>query len=309
MQRSTSVPTTGSGTEAAPKRRASGRRSFHDLGLRVRIFAIVAVLFLGIAVVTGTAMRGSSNVDARQQDWNRAVAAQQQVERGRYQLLWLANWQNITAWKSRTDGGATAAAVDGDNLKNYDDGVKGFEAEIFGLDPDDLNPEGKAAVAHIQSQWQEFLGYNDQIFTLWRDGKLDRGDKVSGGPKWDIFFEIATTLDKLRAAVDEQVVASKANIEDTRAATQRMTIIVALLALLLGALLAWRVSGRLVSDLLRVRAGLLDVAAGDLSTRVPVSSRDEAGQMAGALNTAVENMATVVSGIRRTADTLASSAV
>jgi methyl-accepting chemotaxis protein len=297
MQRSTS-----------DSRPGGGRRSFHDLGLRVRIFTVVAVLFLGIAVVTGTAMRGSSTVDARQHDWSRAVATQQQVERGRYQLLWLANWQNITAWKARTDGGAAAAAVDGDNVKNYSDGVKGFEDEILGLDPADLNAKGKAALAHIQSQWQQFLGYNEQIFALWRAGKLNQGDQVSGGAKWDIFFEIATSLDKLREAVDEEAVASKAAIDDTRATTQRTTILVALLALLLGAFLAWRVSQKLIGGLLRVRTGLLEVAAGDLTTRVPVRHRDEAGQMAAALNTAVENMAAVVSGIRHTSETLAASA-
>jgi len=284
------------------------RRSFHDLSLRARIFAIVAILVLGTLVVGATALRGSSTIDDRQQEWDQAVSTQQQVERGRYQLLWLANWQNITAWKSRVDGGAAAAAADGDNLANYDDGVAGFEKEILGLDPATLNAQGRTALSDIDSAWQEFLGYNDQVFELWRKGQLDRGDAVSAGPKWDIFFTISTALDDLREAVGDKVTASKAAIEDTRASTTRTTIIVALLTMAIGLALAWLVSSRVMAGLDAVRRGLLAVAGGDLTTRVPVRSRDESGQMAEALNEAVENMADVVSGISATAHSLNSSA-
>jgi len=288
--------------------RPSGRRTFDDLSLRVRIFTIVGVLALGTIVVGATALRGGATIDDRQRDWSTAVATQQQVERGRYQLLWLANWQNITAWKTRTDGGAVAAAPDGDNLPNYQDGVDGFETEILGLDPDDLDAAGRASLADIDTQWQEYLGYNDQIFELWRAGRLDQGDQVSAGPKWDIFFSISTALDELRAAVEAKVEASKAAIEDTRTSTERLTIAVILLTLLIGLFLAWFVSKRVVSGLDAVRRGLLAVARGDLTTRVPVRSRDESGQMAEALNVAVEGMAGVVSGITTTARSLTGSA-
>ena len=286
----------------------SARRTFNDLTLRVRIFAIVGVLVLGTVLVGATALRGGATIDDRQQEWSEAVATQQQVERGRYQLLWLANWQNITAWKSRVDGGASAAATDGDNLANYNDGVAGFEKEILGLDPATLNAEGKKSLAEIDAEWKEFLGYNDQIFQLWREDQLDRGDAVSGGPKWDIFFAISTALDALREAVGAKVTASKAAIADTRTSTERTTIIVAALSVLVGLALAWLVSAKVMAGLDAVRRGLLAVARGDLTTRVPVRSRDESGQMAEALNEAVANMSEVVSGISTTARSLNASA-
>jgi methyl-accepting chemotaxis protein len=284
------------------------RRSFNDLSLRVRIFAIVAVLALGTLVVGATALRGGATVDDRQQEWSEAVSTQQQVERGRYQLLWLANWQNITAWKTRVDGGAPAAATDGDNLANYNDGVAGFEKEILGLDPDMLNAAGKKNLADIDAAWHEFLGYNDEIFELWRAEKLDEGDAVSAGPKWDIFFTISTSLDELREAVGDKVTASRSAIERSRTSTERTTIIVAVLTVLVGLGLAWLVSARVMAGLDAVRRGLRAVARGDLTTRVPVHSRDESGQMAEALNEAVENMSEVVSGISTTARSLNASA-
>ncbi|WP_240942529.1 methyl-accepting chemotaxis protein [Planosporangium thailandense] len=285
-----------------------GLHFFDNLGIRTRIFAIVAVLALGIAVVAVAATVGSNTVNKRQAEWSRAIAVEQSVDQGRYNLLWLANWQNITAWKARTEGGAAAAAEGGDNLKNYQDGVQGFEKNIFGLNPSQLTPQGRTSLSRIRQQWDSYLDYNNQIFALWRSGKLDEGDAVSAGPKWNIFFDISTSLDKLRASVQGQVAASRTAIESTRTSTSRTTMLVAALAILIGGGLAWLVSGRLIAGLLRVRHGLAQLAGGNLAVAVPVSSRDESGQMAEALNTAVRNMAGMVSGITATAQTLSTAA-
>jgi methyl-accepting chemotaxis protein len=282
--------------------------AFDNLSIRTRIFAIVVVLALGTAVVAATAAIGSSTVNKRQAEWNQAVVVAQAVEQGRYDLLWLTNWQNITGWKSRTQGGATAAAATGDNVKNYQDGVKRFEKEIFGLDPAQLTPGGRESLDRIRQQWEHFLGYNDQVFALRQAGNLDKGDQVSDGASWTVFLTIYSALDDLNSSVQGQAAASRSAIDHTRTSTERTTIAVAALAILVGALLAWLVSGRLLSGLLRVRQGLAQLADGNLAVAVPVRSRDESGQMAEALNTAVQNMAGVVSGITATARTLSASA-
>jgi methyl-accepting chemotaxis protein len=288
---------------------AEGRRWrwLDDRSLQTRVFAIVAVLALGTGVVTATAVAGARTVEHKQREWARAIAVQAQVERGRYELLWLANWQNITAWKARTEGGAAAAAADGDNVQNYQGGVDGFSREVLELDDSHLNAKGKASLAEIKAAWSEFTGYNDQIFRLWRAGNLDAGDEVSGGPKWEIFYDIATQLDVLRASVQQQVEASTAAIEDARSRTNRTTTLVAVIAILVGGLLGRVVAGRMVTSLRRVGDGLRRVADGDLRVRVAVDSRDEAGDMARALNTAVASMGGVVGGITSTAGALADS--
>ena len=69
-----------------------------------------------------------------------AVAVQQEVEAARYNLLWAANWQNITAWRARVDGGAVAAAPDGDNVALlHATAPTGFE-KLFSIDRSLLDP-------------------------------------------------------------------------------------------------------------------------------------------------------------------------
>jgi methyl-accepting chemotaxis protein len=290
---------------AAPR---SAWRLIDDRSLRTRMFAVVLLLALGTAAVAVVALSGSRAVEDKQRSWAGATAVQAQVEQGRYQLLWLANWQNITAWNARTAGGAAAAAVDGDNLKNYQDGVDGFASTVLALDESQLTPAGRESLASIRADWSAFTGYNDEIFALWRDGKLDQGDAVSNGEKWEIFYAISTELDELRAAVQERVDATVADIQDTQSRTTTTTVVVTLLALVLGSALSWVVSGRMVASLRQVREGLRRMAAGDLTVHVPVTSRDEAGDMAQALNEAVEGMAGVVSGIADSSHSLADAA-
>ncbi|MGC9668314.1 methyl-accepting chemotaxis protein [Planosporangium sp. 12N6] len=282
--------------------------AFDNLSIRTRIFAIVAILALGIGFVAAAAAIGNRTVDRRQAQWDRAVAVEQRVEQGRYHLLWLTNWQNTMAWKARTEGGAAATASGGDNLANYQDGVKRFEQDILGLDAAQLTPKGRQNLDRIRQHWDHFLGYNDQVRALRQAGDLDRADVLSDGSSWTVFLSVYSALDDLRDSVQAQEAASKAAIVATRTSTNRVTMTVAAVAVTVGVLLAWFVSGRLISGLLRVRQGLMRLADGDLSVTVPVRSRDEAGQMADALNTAVGNMAGVVAGITATAQTLSASA-
>ena len=71
-----------------------------------------------------------------------AVGVQQQVEAARYDLLWAANWQNITAWRARVDGGAVAAAEDGDNVEGLPGRREGFE-KLFSIDRSLLDAKGR----------------------------------------------------------------------------------------------------------------------------------------------------------------------
>ena len=108
-----------------------------------------------------------------------AVAVQQQVEEARYNLLWAANWQNITAWRARVDGGAAAAAADGDNVAAYRDGADGLREAVLDR-PQPARRQGRAtSLDTIQKNWKVMSDYNDQIFQLWAAGPPRRGRRAS----------------------------------------------------------------------------------------------------------------------------------
>ena len=125
-----------------PRPPASRRHWYRDRGVRTPgLRSDRRPRFSGSSSSTVTgAVNGdrASDLHARA---DAAVVVQQQVEAARYNLLWAANWQNITAWKARVEGGATAAAADGDNVAMYTDGAEGFE-ELFADRPDPARRRG-----------------------------------------------------------------------------------------------------------------------------------------------------------------------
>jgi hypothetical protein len=169
-----------------PESKAVASHWYRDLSVRTRIFGLTAVLLLGLIASTVTGMVNGHRASDLHAESQAAVGVQQQVETARYELLWAANWQNITAWRARVDGGAVAAAENGDNVPNYRDGAKGFE-QLFAIDRSLLDAKARTSLDTIQQNWKVMSDYNDQIFQLWGQGRLDEGDAVSTGDKWDVF--------------------------------------------------------------------------------------------------------------------------
>jgi methyl-accepting chemotaxis protein len=285
---------------------APARHWYRDRGVRTRVFGLTAVLLLGLLVSTLTGVLNGNRTDALNERVDRAVAVQQQLQQARYDLLWAANWQNITAWKARVEGGAVAADPNGDNVAAYRDGAEGFE-QLFTIDRSLLDDEGRTSLDTIEEQWATMSDYNDQIFALWQQGRLDEGDAVSTGDKWDVFYVLDQAMTSLVDSVDRTVTGARA---DARAAGERTTGIAAvttLVTVLAGLGLAVLVSRGLSRGVREVRDGLVRLADGDLTVRLPVRGHDETGQMAAALNDAAAQMTQTVSGIVASADAVAAS--
>jgi methyl-accepting chemotaxis protein len=282
------------------------RHWYRDRGIATRIFAVSAALLMGTVAATATGVVGTQRVGDLHAKATQAVAAQRTVETARYDLLWAANWQNITAWNARTLGGPVAAAADGDNLANYRDGAEGFE-KLFAIDRSQLDADAEASLAVIQENWATMSDYNDQIFSLWAQGRLDEGDALSTGEKWDVFYVLDQAMTELVQAVDERVAQTEADVVEAKRETLLVSLLVSVLAFLLGGGLAFVVSRGIVRRVREVRAGLERVAGRDLTVRMPVRGSDEIGQMATALNTAADAMATTIAQIVDSADAVAAS--
>jgi len=115
-------------------------------------------------------------------------------------------------------------------------------------------------------------------------------------------------LDKLlaseAASAQQTVSAAKGTYDSAR------DLIVALLAIgmLAAVALGLFVAHLVIRPVTAVRNGLLAMAAGDLTAHVDVTSTDEVGQMATALNEATASLRTTISGAAESAQALAASA-
>src|SRR3954454_6383400 len=224
-------------TSPAPTAEITTPHWYRDLSIRARIFGLTAVLLLGLIASTLTGMVNGNRASDLHAESQAAIAVQQQVEAARYNLLWAANWQNITAWRARVDGGAKAAAEGGDNVAAYRDGAKGFE-KLFSIDRSLLDETARTSLDTIQENWKVMSDYNDQIFQLWAQGRLDEGDAVSTGDKWDVFYKLDQAMTVLMKSVDARATSARAQAEDADSFTQRVAGVVTTIAVLLGLLVA-----------------------------------------------------------------------
>ena len=283
-----------------------GRHWFRDLSVRTRVFGLTAVLLIGLAASAATGMVNGNRASALHEEARAAMVVQQQVEAARYDLLWAANWQNITAWRARVDGGAVAAAADGDNVAAYRDGAAGFE-RLFTIDRGLLDESARTSLDTIEENWAVMSDYNDQIFQLWAQGRLDEGDAVSTGEKWDVFYVLDQAMTELVASVDARAEEARAAAEDAESFTDLVAALVTAAGLVLGLLVAFLVSRGIVRGVRDVQGGLERLARGDLSVRLPVRGDDELGRMARSLNSAAADMATTVEEIAASAEAVAAS--
>jgi len=289
-----------------PVTRRSPARWWADRSIATKIAALVVTSSVGLVAVSGLALHGQAVSDDISGRMQAAVDVQDEVQDAKYDFLWATNWQNITAWKSRVDGGAVAAAPDGDNVTTYRQAVTDFE-RVFDLDRSELTPDGRAALDVVQTNWTQMAQYNDQIFDLWAAGQLDEGDAVSAGPKWDIYYVLAGGMDDLVSAVDARVADLAAERAAAASTTRTTSVLAAAVALLVTVLIGTAIARSITRGVREVRDGLQRIADKDLSVRVPVRSADEAGQMAGALNEVAVVLGQVLTGARDAAEAVATS--
>ncbi|MEU2350555.1 methyl-accepting chemotaxis protein [Modestobacter sp. NPDC049651] len=286
--------------------RSTTRRWWRDRGIGTRIAALAAVVMAGLLLVSGTALYSQQRSSAMDRDIDAAVDVQHDVLEAKYQLLWATNWQNITAWKSRVDGGATAADPAGDNVKTYRAAAAEFE-KLFTIDRSLLSAKGRASLDVVEQQWPKMAQFNEQIFQLWQAGRLDEGDAVSTGDKWDIYYVLDGGMNDLVASVDTRVQQLRSDSDHLEQVTRLATVLVAVVVLALGIALSWFISRGIVRGVRQVRDGLQVMAAGDVTVRVPVTGDDEVGQMARALNEAAGSIGRTLAGIAESADAVAAS--
>ena len=119
------------------------------------------------------------------------------------------------------------------------------------------------------------------------------------------------TLGQLKGAVNEQLalqqgLATQRSNEArvTEASTRALMIALALVSIGLAALIAWWNTRSITRPLARALDVANTVAAGDLTSRIEVTSRDETGMLLQALKTMNENLVRTVSTVRTSTDTI-----
>ncbi|BCR24454.1 methyl-accepting chemotaxis protein [Aquipseudomonas alcaligenes] len=107
-------------------------------------------------------------------------------------------------------------------------------------------------------------------------------------PKWDLALGTAVNLD----GVEAQVAEVEAAIEERVSTILTSILVIAVIMLVVFGILGLTLSNAFLRPLQQIKANLDDIAAGegDLTRRLPVTSQDELGELAGSFNRFVEKI-------------------
>ncbi|MBT2337262.1 MCP four helix bundle domain-containing protein [Variovorax paradoxus] len=169
------------------------------------------------------------------------------------------------------------------------------------------SPDEQAISADIKEKRTQYVGLRNAILKLKAEGKQDEAARLTNDklvPMLEVYdasirgmlTHQAGRIDKAAEAVDSLDRAGRMNV-----------IVLAVAALLLGAVLAWLLTRSITRPLNEAVRVAQTVAGGDLTSRIESSSRDETGQLMDALKNMNASLAQVVGGVRHGTDAIATA--
>jgi len=122
-----------------------------------------------------------------------------------------------------------------------------------------------------------------------------------------LWREIRTRLIELRKLQGEDAESARAAMLEAASSQFNMTLIVAGVALAIGSMVVVWLTSSITLPLLAAVAAAKRLAAGDLTGRMAITTRDETGQLLGAMQHMVDQLSRVIGEVRGTADSLSSA--
>ncbi|SFD58697.1 methyl-accepting chemotaxis protein [Massilia yuzhufengensis] len=181
---------------------------------------------------------------------------------------------------------------------------KEIDRLLADLDKTLQHPTARKLLAEKQQYISRYVVGQDKIIKLVNEGLPEEANQY-------LVDELRPLLVGLKKAVHEQAELQKRIAIDKAEEAQRtydntvgLMWTLGALALGLAALVAWWITRSITRPVQRALQVANTVAAGDLTSQIEVTTRDEAGQLLQALKTMNENLARTVGTVRTSTDTI-----
>ena len=192
-------------------------------------------------------------------------------------------------------------------LDSIETGARVIVASINEIDKTTAGEQGRQYVAGLVTARQKFVAARTHFAeTLLQDKKSEAAELLFSEvlPAQQGYFEQIDGMIALQQQrMTDNVQSSGADAQQT----QYLLLGISLLALLLGALIAWYTTVSITTPLARAVAIARTVADGDLSSTIEIDARNETGQLLAALRDMNEGLLKIVSQVRSGTAAIASA--
>ncbi|OMF97547.1 HAMP domain-containing methyl-accepting chemotaxis protein [Paenibacillus sp. FSL R7-0273] len=268
-------------------------------GIRARIlmgFAAVILVFI-LAIAGNTLFQGKATMQTDQINRN-------------YSKLTLV--QELTD-KIRTADGLAARYVMSNTddertkyLSAYEAEIPEITASITELKNAGLNEAELSGITNLESGWSHYLTVLENAFAMAKEGNFPGAQKEFTNLSLDTIMESQIAFEEVLA---KEIKAAQSQAAAHRGSAMGFSFGVTGLSVLLAALIALLLSGRILKPIRDVNNQLQEIADGraDLTRKLNVRSRDEIGQLAHTFNQMTGNLGSIIGQVSQSADSLAAS--
>jgi methyl-accepting chemotaxis protein len=166
------------------------------------------------------------------------------------------------------------------------------------------SPEGKALVARMTSTNERYLKGQEEMLARIKAGDEAETRRYMKEVMRPILRELKGAVSELLALQAKVAEATAAEAQAAFESTRTLMISLAAASLALAGLIGWWITRSITRPMARALEVANTVAAGDLTSRIDVSSRDETGQLLQALKTMNESLVHTVVAVRTGTDTI-----
>ena len=273
--------------------------NFSDFKIGIRLGAAFAAILALVAVMLVSALWQLGRIaDAK------AVMADASLSVNLAQQ-WLRGTEGNavrTRAKATTVNPAEEAYYDAE-MKKASAGISKTQKELEAMVD---SGKGKALMDAVASQRSRYVGLRDEGFKR-------KAASGADDPQVQAFFKdkVMPEVDKYVASVEAVVSyeealfgAADANIDALNKSARQILVALGVVALAAGALFGWLLTRSITRPLGHAVRLAHQVAAGDLSARIEVRSRDEVGELMGSLKTMNASLLKTVTEVRAGTETI-----
>ncbi|SFA94981.1 methyl-accepting chemotaxis protein [Collimonas sp. OK607] len=174
------------------------------------------------------------------------------------------------------------------------------------LEPLVLSAEGKQKLAAVAEQRKIYIGIRDAAFKLKEEGSVDLENTIETKltPAANAYIRSVQDVVDFQKIIFEK---SKNQVDEIYEAGRNLMMVLGLIALALGAILAWVLTRSITQPLRYAVSVARIVASGDLTSRITATSRDETGQLLQALKDMNDSLTGSIMQVRSGVDTIATA--
>jgi methyl-accepting chemotaxis protein len=281
-----------------------------NFSLRTRLFAGFGVMCALLAVLAVVGLRANNESAKSTEKVSNLLTATHDVDNVKDDLDQFVGMQLFGAWSASLPPKFSAA-----NMKIYNQ-INTAQIALLNKDfatfhKQYLTPQEAALLAAAGKKVQAYIAAEKQVAAGFTSG--DAAKAAAASQQFGVLYQKWVTpttalAAKLVKSVTGRAVGAKNHAADVKSSTRTLTLVITVLALILGVGLAWLIVASVVPVVRRFSGFASKVAEGDLTVRVDADGRDEFAELGGHFNQMVENLAGLSGQVLSGADSISSSA-